>query len=86
MKKWLIPGLAQGRQKTGLEHLLCACKLRKKILKRMIEMCQQNTEVSLKINPTGQIKDNLSNKIMIIKNYNPLSKTGNHELALIHIN
>ena len=52
----------------------------------MIEMCQQNTEVSLKKNPTGQIKDNLSNKIMIIKNYNPLSKTGNHELALIHIN
>ena len=62
------------------------CLKVKEDTQRMIGTCQQNTEVSLKKNPTGQIKDTLSIKIMIVKNYNPLSKTGNHELALIHIN
>lgn len=61
-------------------------KVKEENTQRMIGTCQQNTEVSLKKNPTGQIKDTLSIKIMIVKNYNPLSKTGNHELALIHIN
>ena len=38
-------------------------------------------------NSTDQSKDNLSIKINNeVKNYNPLSKTGNHELLLIHTN
>lgn len=72
MEKWLIPGLAQEKYMTSLEHLSV---LRRKNYSKKDGACQKDTGTSLKeFSLTKFGITRVSRDIKIVLDYNPLSK------------